>query len=473
MKKILISLILSFCCIQLGLAFNEALPRVSNYSLVLHFFLKEQRIEAQAQITVFNNTEKEQSQIPFLLYRLLEVHRVTDEDGNPIRFSQTIQKFKDVDTWQVNSITVHLPQPLLPSKSITIAMNYKGSIFGYSEVMQYVRDRIDEHYSLIRPDALSYPLLSSPSLRHLFKSYESRFAYVIHATVPQEYVVACGGKLISSTTKNDSTQYVYESKRPSSRIDIAVAKFKLLTDDTQHLSVSFLPQDEQGAPNVLAQMQRAVELYSRLFGVPSSYQGYAVIQIPEGWGSQEGDGYILQDAKPFRGQNVSEIYHEIAHSWNVRAKPEVQRCRWFDEAFAMYFEALAVREFQGQPAFEKHMDGLRERWLQRVSKDKRNYETPIAGYGKEELGQNSYTKGAWSLYVLHTLVGDENFKMIIRTLLSEFVEKPADFKDFQSVIQKVSRLQVNAYFDEWIYGTESSRLLSEKMPVDVIIKRYR
>jgi hypothetical protein len=37
----------------------------------------------------------------------------------------------------------------------------------------------------------------------------------------------------------------------------------------------------------------------------------------------------------------------------------------------------------------------------------RNATTPIAEYEKEELGENSYTKGAWSLYVLNQIVGDE------------------------------------------------------------------
>jgi hypothetical protein len=50
-----------------------------------------------------------------------------------------------------------------------------------------------------------------------------------------------------------------------------------------------------------------------------------VIEIPEGWGSQHGVGYILQTADAFRdSKRVGELYHEVAHNWNAKARPEVQ-----------------------------------------------------------------------------------------------------------------------------------------------------
>ncbi|HCX30896.1 MAG TPA: peptidase M1, partial [Blastocatellia bacterium] len=155
-----------------------------------------------------------------------------------------------------------------------------------------------------------------------------------------------------------------------------------------------------------------------------------------------------------------------------RTKPEVRRTRWFDEAFAVYFQALALREFEGEKAYQAELDDDRDYFIKRVERDQRNFDTPIAEYGKYELGGNSYTKGAWSLYVLHQLVGEEQFRQIIRTFLSEFKDKPADFKDFQQVAERVSRRNLGKYFNEWIYGTESSQLLLDKVPITEIVKRY-
>ncbi len=465
--------LLCVLCIALADTLASELPSVSHYSLRLHLFPSEQRFDAQAQMTLINQTNQSVSEIPFLLYRLVDVETITDGTGSPIKFSQSIQKFKEVPTWQVNVIRVELPNSLLPSNSTTILMKYGGSIHGYPEVIPYVKDKIDEQYSLFRPEAFAYPMLSLPSFPVLMTCYQSKFTFDIQASVPSGFTIASSGRLLNSATDGGVVSFTYESKVAVSRMVIAAAKFKTLTDDNYNLSVYYLPEDQDGANIVLQEMKKAIDLYSSSFGRPKSFKGCTVIEIPEGWGSQaEHDGTIFQSASAFKARNISEIYHEIAHTWNVQAKPQVHRCRWFDEAFAMYFEALAIRQFKGDSTFQKHMDGLRERWLQRTAKDRRGFDTPIAQYSTEELGQLSYTKGAWSLYVLHQRLGDEAFKQTIHSFLTEFADRPADFKDFQFVAERVTRTNLGKFFSEWIYGIESSQLLADKVSVTEIAKRY-
>ena len=136
----------------------------------------------------------------------------------------------------------------------------------------------------------------------------------------------------------------------------------------------------------------------------------------------------------------------------------------------MYFEALAIREFKGDSIFQRYMDGLRGNWLRCALKDKRNFDTPIAEYGKEELGQNSYTKGAWSLYVLHQLIGEERFRLIVHSFLSEYADRYADFKDFQFITERSAKKNLGKFFNEWIYGLQSSQLLADKISIAAIIK---
>jgi aminopeptidase N len=151
----------------------------------------------------------------------------------------------------------------------------------------------------------------------------------------------------------------------------------------------------------------------------------------------------------------------------------VQRSRWFDEAFASYFQALAVRRFQGEEAFQQEMESDRETFRHRCTEEPKSASTPIADYGREELGDNSYTKGAWSLYVLNMLLGDEKFQPSIRQFLDEFSARPAGFSDFQAVVEKVSGRHLARYFSEWIYGTESTKLLLDKLPVEQMVQRCR
>lgn len=478
MKTILLCALL--CFLPTGsnvIASPPELPSVTHYSLQIRLFPKEERLEVVAGMTVTNKTGQAFSELPFLLYRLLDVNKVTDDKGSPLRFNQVVTRLTsgEVTNLQANLIKIQLPKPLPPGAAIDLVMSYSGSIYGYPEVMAYVNDRVSEKYSLLRPDALAYPMLAQATQESLFKAYgfDTPFTYGLTVTVPAGYVVACGGSQESVSTKEDMTTFVFKSKVPTYRMDIAAAKFKQLNDGGKKLSVYFLPEDEKNAAAVLDGAGKAVTLYSTMFGELKDYQGYTVIEIPDGWGSQASDYYFLETAAAFKDlKRLLEVYHEVGHSWNAKAKPEVRRTRWFDEAFAMYFQAIALREFESEKAYQDEMDRDRESFIRRVNRDRKNSDTPIAEYGKYELGANSYTKGAWSLYVLHKLVGEEQFRQIIRTFVSEFREKPADFKDFQQVAERVSRRDLGKYFNEWIYGAASSQLLLDKVPITEIVKRY-
>ncbi len=457
-----------------SLAQAAELSKVTHYSLSLRFLPKEEKIAAAAEMSIENTTSVEIKEISLLIYRLLEAESVTDKQGAPLPFTQDVVKFSDEPNLQVNQVKIHLGEGLAPGKISIVRLTYNGAVFGYPEVMMYVRDRIDENYSLVRPDAFSYPMLCNPSWESLMEAYRSRFTYDIEATGPKDYTIACGGVLKKQIAGGDAQQFFFQSRIPTWRMDIAMAKFAVVEDKKNNLLVYCLDGDKPGAETVLKAMKRSLDFFSESFGGLDDFQGFTVIEVPDGWGSQASDYYIIQTAAAFKDPGkLSEVYHEIAHMWNVRARAPLDRSRWFDEAFGSYFEGLAIQAFEGEDAFQAYMERRRDRFIKSGAQDRKNYETPIADYWKEELGQNSYTKGAWSLYVLHLLIGDDAFKRTIKTLRSEFSRRPAGFEDFVKTAESASGKNLRKYFDEWIFGgAESSRLLVEKTSVDDIVKRY-
>lgn len=447
-------------------------PGVTHYALRYRLFPKERRLEAEVRMTVKNLAGAAQTELPFLLYRLLEVESVRDGTERPLEFSSDIVKDADEPNLQVNYVRVRLSPPLSPGESTRVVMKYSGSVFGYPEVWAYVRDTVSEEYSLLRKDSLSYPVLGRPAQADRFGA-APKFTYEVEITVPAGTTAAMGGRLKETRQEGGRATFVYESKVPTWRIDIAAARFAVVKDEASQLHVYVLAEHEAGGRNVLAAMKRVVALYSRLFGEAPGYRGYTAIEIPAGWGSQAAELYFLQTAAAFTDpERLGEVYHEVAHTWNAKPKPEVQRTRWFDEAFASYFESLAVREFEGEEAFRADMEQSRKVFLQWVEAEQRYAQTPIVEYGKQEIGGLSYTKGAWSLYVLHQLLGEEQFLKLMRRLLAEHREQPADFQDFQRLAEQVAGRKLDSYFQEWFYGAESSRLLIENVPIAEILARY-
>ncbi|MFZ2052559.1 MAG: M1 family aminopeptidase [Candidatus Aminicenantales bacterium] len=450
------------------------LPSVTHYDLRFHLFPKENNLEAEASMTVRNTTPASLSEIPFVLYRLFDVEEVTDGKGIPLSSTGTVVKFSDEKSLQVRFVSVRLGRPLATGDSAVVRLKYAGALWGYPEVMAYVRDRIDENYSLLRPDSLAYPMLGPPSFQSMMVAFRSQFTYRVEVEVPDGLVVACGGRPVETVRKSGNATFIFESFKPTWRVDVAAARFKVIEDKDDGIHIYAIPGDEAETPRILETAKQSFLFFTRLFGEVGDFPGFTIIEIPEGWGSQAADFYILLAAKAFRDKTkASELYHEIAHNWNVRAKPAVQRCRYFDEAFASYFQGLAIREFEGEKAFQDYMEMRRDRFLKSCEKDEKNCSTPIADYWKEERGENSYTKGAWSLYVLHQAVGDEAFRSLVSSFLREYRVRPADFRDFQVFAEKTVGRSLDRFFKGWIYGAESSALLREKIDVGKIAERYR
>ena len=474
MKWFMLNLLLIAGIFLTAYAGELDLPKVTRYGLNMRFLLKEHRVRVDAALTIRNVSQSSHQEIPLLLYRLLSVQHVTDALGSPLRFDQNVVQLSDEPSLQVRAVVVKPPKPLLPNDTLKMTISYEGFIFGYAEAMAYVRDKIDETFSLLRPDAFAYPMLAHATYSSYSAAYDTKFTYEILATVPKGYTAECGGELINSSSAGpDSTIFVFRSKVPTWRIDLAVAQFSVLRDSPSKLKVYHLAGDSLGARHVLTASRKVVNLYSEMFGRPAGYQGYTVIEIPDGWGSQASDFYFLQTAAAFKDSSkIGEVYHEIGHSWNVTGSPSVKRCRYFDEAFASFFESLAIRSFEGERRFEEDMESSRAIFVQWANYDRKVFDTPIAEYGKKELGRHSYTKGAWSLYVLNQIVGDKIFAQVIRSMLAEFQDKTIDFAGFQKLCERTSKKSLKKYFDEWIHGTESSKLLVDGVSITDIVKRY-
>ena len=182
---------------------DKPLPVVTHYDLRFALLLKENKLEADALIKVKNETSRPVSEIPFLLYRLFDVLEIADEPGASLPFTQTVVKFSDEKSLQANLVSVRLKTPLSPEKDIAVRMKYEGTLWGYPEVMAYVKDRIDENYSLLRPDALAYPILAGASFQSLMAAFRTAFTYRVEAEVPAGYLIACGGRPLETREKGE------------------------------------------------------------------------------------------------------------------------------------------------------------------------------------------------------------------------------------------------------------------------------
>jgi aminopeptidase N len=70
------------------------------------------------------------------------------------------------------------------------------------------------------------------------------------------------------------------------------------------------------------------------------------------------------------------------------------------------------------------------------------------------LNANSYQKGSWVLHMLHVKVGDTSFRKILQAYYQQYKGSNADTRDFESVAEKISGLDLKDFFDFWLYQSQ-------------------
>lgn len=447
-------------------------PGTSEYILDMEVDFNSGKIYSKGLITVFNNTSSTLDRVPVLLYRLLTVRSIKSGDTT-LTFDQSIVSIEGWEKLQVNYIEILLNKELLPGEHRKLEIAYDGYLCGYSEAgWRYVKDHIDREFTIIRTDGFGYPVLGLPTESKMMMVSKERYNYQLKITVPEEMVVVTGGKLINKTTVAGRTAYEFRNKKPSWRIDIAIAKYKISSKDKN--SIYYFDADSTGIPGLMQAMENAIELYSEWFGEIPEYPGYTIIEVPEGYGSQADVTATLITADNFRktGQFLT-IYHELAHLWNVR-NLETQPCRIESEGLSQFLQFLLAEKLDHK---EKAVSDAANQYLKQISSkfksDKELQNIKPDQYGTHDLTNYSYTMGMIFFAVYYNLIGHEEFTKIIASYHNKYNSSGATFSNFMDHCSQNSPTYIHSFFNDWIYTTKAIGMIIEDKTFEELLQFYR
>jgi aminopeptidase N len=205
-------------------------------------------------------------------------------------------------------------------------------------------------------------------------------------------------------------------------------------------------------PGPFTKAAEIVEFFSELVG-PFPYEKLAHVQSFTRFGGMENAGAIFYSDEAFRKKSISTglIAHETAHQWFGDAvTPASWGHVWLSEGFATYFEVLYTEKSQGREALDASMKYLRDA----VLRAQVTYERPVIDTTESNpmklLNSNSYQKGAWTLHMLRSMLGDSVFFRGIREYYMKFRHLAATTDDLCMVLEKVSKKNLRWYFDQWL-----------------------
>jgi len=438
-----------------SLSQTNFLPKTIHYELDLRIDYDTEKIFCDCEITISNHTDQPIEQIPILLYRLLTVKSVTDENNRAIPYSQNVISVSGWEKLQVNFIEISLEKKLDPNERRTIKIEYEGYLLGYSETgWRYVKDHINKDFTIIRTDGFGYPIIGYPNDRDMMAIVKERYHYLLNVSVPNGLKLANGGKLVKKMKNGEMTTYTYQSIKPSWRLDMAISDYHLLEKNEN--SVFYFAEDSAGAENIMLALEKSVNTYSEWFGHLHNYQGFKIIELPEGYGSQADITSILMTADNFTPPyKTTGIYHEISHLWNV-IPLDPQPCRVESEGLAQFLQFLLLKKLNNQV---NAIEDAAEKYLKRIQtsfKKNPKYRTiPMKDYGIQGMTDYSYTLGMVVFAILYEMVGDNHFNKMIGTFYSKYDKTGATLDDFINICKKEAPIDLTLFLNDWLDTTKA------------------
>lgn len=141
------------------------------------------------------------------------------------------------------------------------------------------------------------------------------------------------------------------------------------------------------------------------------------------------------------------ITHELAHQWwGDEVTCSDWHHIWINEGFASYSEALYHEVVYGKEYYHTYMG-----YLEFTSGGSIYVHDTTDIW--EIFGWIVYDKGAWTLHMLRHIVGDELFFQSLSDFRQQYKWGFASTEDFQGVVETTCGIDLEYFFEQWIYGT--------------------
>jgi hypothetical protein len=212
--------------------------------------------------------------------------------------------------------------------------------------------------------------------------------------------------------------------------------------------------------------RKILELYSRWYG-KYPYKSFTVAQA--GDGGMEYPMLIMITGRRSRTSMIGILAHEIGHNWfyGLLGNNESKEA-WLDEGFATFVTSKVMREFLGErwktsggiSGFLRPESDIYGGYRNYIKYTQLGYEEPVllhSDFFRESITYVNavYGKGAAFLEMLEYVVGDSVFDLIMKTYFKEWHFKHPTTKDFERIAEKISGMELDWLFDQWLKTTRT------------------
>ncbi len=276
--------------------------------------------------------------------------------------------------------------------------------------------------------------------------------YEFRVTVPETYVVAANGILVSNEEREDGRRtFHFRASDPmaSYLATMNVAPFEVREmEGPGGLPLTFYaPIDaREGALDDFDRTPELLEVLTEWFG-PYPFESCGGVIMNESFGA----ALETQTIPVYGGREagIGTQVHELAHQWfGNSVSVDSWRDLWLSESFASYAGWLWREREDGS----EELDARLRRQYEFLCR--RGDQAPADPGAERLFGLGVYLRGPMALHALRLRIGDEPFFEVLRTFAARYRNATATTADFTSLAEEISGADLGELFEGWLYGSE-------------------
>jgi aminopeptidase N len=355
-----------------------------------------------------------------------------------------------------DKLYIDLPQEYTNGDELVVRVSYRGQIMTQESALGPIsslglRTIIghDLTYTLAEPDGAHdwFPCNDHPL---------DKATYRFELTVPKGITAAANGTLLQTITSNDRDTFIWAESDPmaSYLATAVVGKYERIDNPAvgdvkiRH----YVIEGDFDFSDELAATEDMLQYYSGLIGpYPFDEFGFIVVLTNndnESFGMED-QTLVMISRDQMLGTPAYVLAHEMAHQWfgdsvSLASWNDV----WLKEGLATYL-GLMWLDHQGLADLSTQLNELEDYLITSgyMLPQPLNMPSPDDMYG-----QNTYFKSAWVFHMLRQQMGDENFTRFLQEYYQRYAGGNASTTDVQQIAEEISGQDLNAFFQEWVYG---------------------
>jgi aminopeptidase N len=278
--------------------------------------------------------------------------------------------------------------------------------------------------------------------------------------VPKYYGALANGQLTEQWEENDSlNRWTYDMQKPMSSylVAISVGDYQReieLSESGIELHKYLLKKDTAFFEPTYRHTKTIFDFLEQKIGVNYPWQNYKQVPVRDFlYAGMENtsltifsDAFVVDSIGYVDRNYVNVNAHELAHQWfgNLITETNSEH-HWLHEGFATYYALLAERRIFGEDYFYHKLYEYAE--ALKANSDKGKGEKLV---NPKASSLTYYQKGAWALFMLNSIVGEEVFDAAVKNFLTKYAYQNVTTDLFLEEVKALTNIDLYDFEKDWL-----------------------